>query len=307
MSCNNFVFIDVSFMHSVLCCVFFFFQAEDGIRDADVTGVQTCALPISQSFEKLEMFQYLVPIAKALHGSLNTKFELSGNMTNDLSPQLSTLAGTALAQVLTAEVDTKDAPLLSALGNKVSFLNLERLSLKNVTTNLTFNNGRIEVKPFHFDVQGVDVAVSGTHGLDKTIDYNLVLDVPAKYLGSDITKLLQKLDPKEAETMRVALPIGLKGSFTSPQVSVNTATAINKLTQELIAKQKDKLIDTGTGMLEDFLKGNTKKDSTTTTGGNTGNTNQQQNTQQQATEKIKGIFDGIMGGKKKKSDTTKTP
>src|SRR3989442_14412213 len=27
---------------------FFFFQAEDGIRDADVTGVQTCALPISK-------------------------------------------------------------------------------------------------------------------------------------------------------------------------------------------------------------------------------------------------------------------
>src|SRR5688572_31887691 len=28
--------------------VFFFFQAEDGIRDLTVTGVQTCALPISQ-------------------------------------------------------------------------------------------------------------------------------------------------------------------------------------------------------------------------------------------------------------------
>src|SRR3712207_7357134 len=27
--------------------VFFFFQAEDGIRDIGVTGVQTCALPIS--------------------------------------------------------------------------------------------------------------------------------------------------------------------------------------------------------------------------------------------------------------------
>ena len=26
--------------------VFFFFQAEDGIRDIGVTGVQTCALPI---------------------------------------------------------------------------------------------------------------------------------------------------------------------------------------------------------------------------------------------------------------------
>src|SRR2546430_6729406 len=28
--------------------VFFFFQAEDGIRDLTVTGVQTCALPISE-------------------------------------------------------------------------------------------------------------------------------------------------------------------------------------------------------------------------------------------------------------------
>src|SRR3712207_9489569 len=28
---------------------FFFFQAEDGIRDIGVTGVQTCALPISRS------------------------------------------------------------------------------------------------------------------------------------------------------------------------------------------------------------------------------------------------------------------
>src|SRR5256885_14226439 len=31
----------------MLYCFFFFFQAEDGIRDYKVTGVQTCALPIS--------------------------------------------------------------------------------------------------------------------------------------------------------------------------------------------------------------------------------------------------------------------
>src|SRR5256886_8719920 len=38
-------------MLTMLCChfFFFFFQAEDGIRDLTVTGVQTCALPISIS------------------------------------------------------------------------------------------------------------------------------------------------------------------------------------------------------------------------------------------------------------------
>src|SRR3989442_2146614 len=37
--------------------VFFFFQAEDGIRDADVTGVQTCALPISRTGTVLWKFK----------------------------------------------------------------------------------------------------------------------------------------------------------------------------------------------------------------------------------------------------------
>src|SRR5699024_12014622 len=33
---------------------FFFFQAEDGIRDRNVTGVQTCALPICKGAQHLE-------------------------------------------------------------------------------------------------------------------------------------------------------------------------------------------------------------------------------------------------------------
>src|SRR3712207_7296689 len=41
---------------------FFFFQAEDGIRDIGVTGVQTCALPIFPDAAALE------PPAAAEHG-----------------------------------------------------------------------------------------------------------------------------------------------------------------------------------------------------------------------------------------------
>src|SRR5262249_58956346 len=35
-----------SLLNAFLWSLFFFFQAEDGIRDWSVTGVQTCALPI---------------------------------------------------------------------------------------------------------------------------------------------------------------------------------------------------------------------------------------------------------------------
>src|SRR5256886_998019 len=49
--------------------VYFFFQAEDGIRDLTVTGVQTCALPISSED---------VPI------SIGVIFDCSGSMSNKL-------------------------------------------------------------------------------------------------------------------------------------------------------------------------------------------------------------------------------
>ena len=42
----------------------FFFQAEDGIRDSPVTGVQTCALPISgfDNFKKSNFVIHRIPL-----------------------------------------------------------------------------------------------------------------------------------------------------------------------------------------------------------------------------------------------------
>src|SRR2546423_3356310 len=56
--------------HGILCVIFFFFQAEDGIRDKLVTGVQTCALPIlphETIGEKLGLMDF--PRAAKLSGS----------------------------------------------------------------------------------------------------------------------------------------------------------------------------------------------------------------------------------------------
>src|SRR5256885_6109723 len=48
--------------------VFFFFQAEDGIRDYKVTGVQTCALPICRGEEDRLGFRFPRQICKGCDG-----------------------------------------------------------------------------------------------------------------------------------------------------------------------------------------------------------------------------------------------
>src|SRR5438309_9161946 len=52
----------------LLFVFFFFFQAEDGIRDGTVTGVQTCALPILASGRKGAMRRALLCCAGIILG-----------------------------------------------------------------------------------------------------------------------------------------------------------------------------------------------------------------------------------------------
>lgn len=221
------------------------------------------SIDIDQSFKGLDLLQGLAPIAKALQGALNTNIKLNGNLNGDLTPQLQTIAGNAFAKVLTAKVNAEQSPLLARLSENVAFLNLDNLNLNNLETYITFDNGNIQVKPFDFNIKGIKVTAGGTHGLDQNMNYNVTLDVPAKYMGSEVSGLLSKLSAQERETMTVALPIGLTGTFNSPKVNLNTQAAVNSLTQRIIDKQKDDLKDKGKDFLGNILGGNKPKDSTT--------------------------------------------
>src|SRR5256885_15289931 len=68
--------------------VHFFFQAEDGIRDYKVTGVQTCALPISQQWN-LTIERQLpqnVFLSLAYVGNKGSRLPSSLNPVNVLNP-----------------------------------------------------------------------------------------------------------------------------------------------------------------------------------------------------------------------------
>src|SRR5690625_7289083 len=57
-------------------CIFYFFQAEDGIRDGHLTGVQTCALPISAATSASGCTAWITgltwPLASRGHTSLRS-------------------------------------------------------------------------------------------------------------------------------------------------------------------------------------------------------------------------------------------
>jgi hypothetical protein len=287
-------------------------------------------LQITETFKSLALFKALAPIADILKGKLNSDIELSGALADDFTPNLLSLSGDMLAKVMTTDVDTKSAPMLSALAGKLDFIDLKKLNLNDLKTKLSFKDGVVMVKPFTINYQDIVINFDGSHTFDRKMNYKATMEVPTKYLGSEITNLIAKIDDPQIENLTIPVIANIGGDFTSPVVSTDLTSGIKSLTTKLIEIQKQKLINKGKDkakdLLNDVLGGNTSdKDSTKTEdptkdavkdvlGGLLGR-NQKDNIEVKSDsipakkeeeiikDKAKDILGGFLGRKKKK-DTT---
>ncbi|GAL61008.1 AsmA-like C-terminal region-containing protein [Algibacter lectus] len=250
---------------------------------------------ISKSFKGLELLQNLAPIAKILQGKLNTTINLSGSLDKDFAPNLSTVSGNALAELLTTNLSENESGLLSKLENSLSFIDFTKLDLKDLKTKLEFANGQVSVKPFDLKYKDIAITVSGAHGFDQTLNYNAIFNVPAKYLGSDITSLISKIDSEEANNITIPVTANIGGSYTSPTVKTDLTSGVTNLTKQLVEIEKQKLLNKGKDKVTDLIGGIIN-----------GNKTKTDSTQTEQTNAVKDVLGGIIGNKTTKTDSTQT-
>lgn len=210
---------------------------------------------IAQSFQGLEILQAIVPIADALTGTLNSSFDIKGTLNSDFTPNLLSISGNALAEALINGVDPEKGKLLSALSQKIDFLNATEEQPRDVKAALSFDNGKVNVKPFSFKVKDIDVNVAGSHGFDKSMAYNISFDVPAKYLGEDVSKLLAQLNDPEAENLGVPVTATIGGSYTNPTIATDLGSMVSEFSKKLVEQQKQKLLGKGSDKIKEALGG----------------------------------------------------
>ncbi len=216
---------------------------------------------IAESLQEMELLKSLAPIAQAFVGDLTTKIDLNGDLTKDLSPIYSSLSGSGLAEILNATVQKNELSFVSQLDEKLDFINLNDVKLKDLTTQFSFSDGGVDFKPFNFNLhKDIKAEIKGRHTFDNELDYKMDLDIPVKYLGKEISKQLAKLTEDEVENMKVDLPIKFSGGIKKPKISVDMKAATKELTDEIIAKQKGKLEDKAKDKAKDLLDGFLKDD-----------------------------------------------
>jgi len=265
---------------------------------------------IAQSFNDLELFKNIAPIANALQGKLNSTINLKGNLNQTFTPNLATISSNTFAEVMVSSINTDKLKLLGALEDNLDFIDFDKLDLKDLKTNLTINNGLVNVQPFKVNYKDIGIEISGSHGFDKSLNYQAVFDVPAKYLGSEVNRLIGKIDDAAVNNITIPVTATISGSYTNPKVSTDLTSGVSNLTKQLVEIEKQKLLNSGKDKLKDLLgdvlnknkkpadsskaDSQTKKDST----------NHKNDSVKTITEdKVKDILSGLLKNRKKKKDT----
>lgn len=255
------------------------------------------AFDLSKSFNGLELLQTIAPIAKALDGKLNTIISLKGDLTESYTPNLKTISGNAFAELLTTTLKSTNVDFFNIIDEKLTFIDLNKIDIEDLKAKLSFENGKVSVKPFSFNYKEIKITVAGSHGFDQSLNYDATFEIPAKYLGTEVTSLLAQIKSEDAKNITIPVNTKISGNFTSPSFTTDLASATKDLVTKLVkVKAQEALgnINTGNDAVNDILGGlingnTTQKDSTVTTPNST-------------TDEVTSVISGFLNNRKKKKE-----
>lgn len=175
-------------------------------------------LSIQQAASSFSMVSSYAPIAGLVNGNFSTDFKLNGELTSKMTPNLATVNGAGLIKIAQAAL-TKSS-FVSGLTSLTKLNNTDQVSLKDVLMSASITNGRFSVKPFEVKVGDYATTISGSTGLDMSLDYSLKMMVPAGQLGSQVQGFMNQYTGSTKPTDKIPVTIGVGGTVKNPQTKL---------------------------------------------------------------------------------------
>lgn len=205
-----------------------FYETTDVSKPTFDVGLKIQKLDIPRAFEAFTTVRMLAPVAKYATGTFSTDLKLSGALGQDMRPLFQGLGGQGSLQ--TSILRLQDFPPLDKVADLTKLSLLEDPGLKAVSSKFDIRDGRLHVQPFTVGLGETSMTVSGSNGIDQSLDYQLKLAVPRGLLGADANRAIGGLLSKAAgagldlgAAQQIGLGIGLGGTVTNPSISVGAA------------------------------------------------------------------------------------
>lgn len=176
----------------------------------------------SETFDQLELVQKIVPLFQKTGGDYSMSLDLSSRMTSDMGLDYSTL--NASGELRSSNIQLQNLDIFEKLASAIKSDKLQTTLAKDLVVKFAIANGRLSTKPFDLKMGSTSLNLSGSTGLDQTIDYTAKVSLPAS-----ASSVLQDVDVK------------IGGTFSSPTFSVDVASAAKQAVTNVVNEQIQKL------------------------------------------------------------------
>ncbi|MFZ4545564.1 MAG: AsmA-like C-terminal region-containing protein, partial [Saprospiraceae bacterium] len=137
-----------------------------------------------QAFATFNTFEKLAPIGKFIQGRFNSSLNMSGDLGKDMMPDLNSISLDGFIQTIKAIVSGLKP--VQEIGNQLNIKELSNFEIKDTKNWLTVKNGLVSVSPFDVKMKDIAMNVSGSHGLNKEMNYVVKTKVPRKMLEKNV-------------------------------------------------------------------------------------------------------------------------
>ena len=203
-------------------------------------GLNIKDLDFQKAFAAFNTIKTLVPLASQVEGVFGTTFSVSGEMGPDMFPNLATLSGKGLFDVVRAAIGQSEA--LNKIASLTTLPDLKNFVVLNKKIQANLVNGNLVVQPFDLNIGDIKMTLGGQNSLTGALAYVTAINTPTGKLGSALSSQLTQLTGVQniQGTDRVTLGLDIGGTVKAPVVKL-TSGSMKAQGQTLIknvAKQK---------------------------------------------------------------------
>lgn len=180
-------------------------------------------ISFAQAYQDLGLVQQLAPVFAGLKGNFSGNLQIDTPLDATMSPVMSAVQGKGALS--TKDLSLSGVKFIDQVADIVKKPSLKEIKVKDLNIDFEIKDGRVTTKPFDLKLGDYNMNLSGSTGLDQTIDYTGKITMPADGIASKLGT--------------VDMTIG--GTFTSPKVGIDMASLARNAAEQALKGLGEKL------------------------------------------------------------------
>ena len=213
-------------------------------------------MDIPSAYRSIVSVKKMVPMAKYCSGKANIEMRYHSLMDNTFTPLYESIdaKGDAYTKGLQFNQLDEFVPLSQLLNNE----KFTQMTPGEVDVGFTVREGRIIFNPFDWDIDQSTFVVSGSHGIDLSMDYRIEMNIAKSDLGAGVNGLMQGvtalaggagINIPQSDYIRVIGNLG--GNFNSPKFSTDFSENLKSSAEQIQAAVEERITEEAEKMIAD--------------------------------------------------------